>query len=261
MKCVRTLCASHGLHRCAPLLRTAAVRCGAAPAGRSFKNPDFTRVHTLPSPNLHLQDSLTRSFCSSSAARRCWSCGSAAQLFFCSACKAIQPPSEEATYFEILNCDQTFALDIQKLQRRFIELQRSLHPDNFSLKSSTEQGYSEKQSALVNKAFRTLQKPVTRAVYMLQLHGIELEEGTDATADSSFLLEVMEINEKLAESRSREEVDAIGQAVRETLKVLTEQMNTSLNKGNLQSAKELLARMKYFTNLEEKVKEKLTENL
>ncbi|KAI4874918.1 hypothetical protein NFI96_012934 [Prochilodus magdalenae] len=63
--------------------------------------------------------------------------------------------------------DQTFALDIQKLQRRFLELQRSLHPDNFSRKSPTEQGYSEKQSALVNKAFRTLQKPVTRAVYMV----------------------------------------------------------------------------------------------
>ncbi|KAI4897413.1 hypothetical protein NFI96_029981 [Prochilodus magdalenae] len=47
----------------------------------------------------------------------------------------------------------------------------------------------------------------------------------------------------------------------ETLKDLTEQMNTSLNKGDLLSAKELLARMKYFTNLEEKVKEKLTENL
>lgn len=113
----------------------------------------------------------------------------------------------------------------------------------------------------MNKAYRTLQKPVTRAVYMLQLHGVRLEEGTDATADPNFLLEVMEVNEKLAESQSPEEVDGIGQAVRETLKDLTEQMNTSLNKGDLQSAKELLARMKYFANLEEKVKEKLTEKL
>ncbi|XP_072520867.1 iron-sulfur cluster co-chaperone protein HscB isoform X2 [Salminus brasiliensis] len=267
MNCVRTLCASHGLHKCVPLLKNIASRSCAA-AGTSFvsNNRVYALVHTNRGLNrglnrsLNLQN-LTRTYCSSSAAINCWNCGSSPQLFFCPACKVIQPPNEGATYFEILNCDQTFALDVQQLQRRYLELQRSLHPDNFSLKSSTERGYSERQSALVNKAFRTLQKPLTRAVYMLQLRGVELGEGTDATADPNFLLEVMEVNEKLAESRSREDVNAIGQAVRETLKDLTEQMNTSLNKGDLQSAKDLLARMKYFANLEEKVKEKLTENL
>ncbi|KAF5888313.1 iron-sulfur cluster co-chaperone protein HscB, mitochondrial, partial [Clarias magur] len=126
--------------------------------------------------------------------------------------------------------DQTFALDTQKLQGKYIELQRSLHPDNFSQKSQTEQKYSEEQSSLVNKAYRTLQKPVTRSVYLMHLRGVELESGTDPVADPALLLKVMEVNEKLAGTRSVCEVNTVGQEVQETLKTLNEQMNAALNK-------------------------------
>ncbi|KAK2845386.1 hypothetical protein Q7C36_010240 [Tachysurus vachellii] len=241
MQCVRMLCASH---RCVLNIRSALASC---------RSPEKTL-------QFFRKDSVYCKRCSCSSVRKCWSCGSSAQMFFCSSCNSIQPPQEKATYFEILNCDQTFALDTQELQGKYVELQRSLHPDNFSQKSQTEQRYSEEQSALINKAYRTLQKPLTRSVYLLQLQGVELDEGTDATADPALLLKVMDVNEKLAETQSLDEVRAVGQEVQVTLKNLTEQMNTSLNKGDLKSARELLVQMKYFANLEEKVKEKLREN-
>ncbi|KAK9975242.1 hypothetical protein ABG768_023295 [Culter alburnus] len=200
-----------------------------------------------------------RSFSTVTLHRLCWNCGSSAELFFCSSCNAIQPADDKTNYFDIMNCEQRFSLDTQKLQKRYLELQRSLHPDHFGQKSLKEQEYSEEQSALVNKAYRTLQKPLSRAVYMLELQGVLLKEGADATADPAFLLEVMEINESLAETRSQDEVNAIGRLVREKLKDLTEQMNSSLNKGDLLTAKGLLAQMKYFTNIEEKVKDRITE--
>ncbi|TSU24203.1 Iron-sulfur cluster co-chaperone protein HscB, mitochondrial [Bagarius yarrelli] len=158
----------------------------------------------------------------------------------------------------LLFIEQKFALDTQKLQGKYIELQRSLHPDNFSQKSQTEQRYSEEQSALINKAYRTLQKPLTRSVYLLR--GVELDEGTDSTVDPALLVKIMEVNEKLAETQCLNEVNAVGQEVQVTLKDLTERMNTALDKGDLESAREILIRMKYFANLEEKVKEKLREN-
>ncbi|XP_058230483.1 iron-sulfur cluster co-chaperone protein HscB isoform X2 [Hemibagrus wyckioides] len=221
MQCVRMLCASH---RCVLNICNTVASCTAP--GKTLKDAVyFKRAKSLLNLNLR------RSLCSCSSVRKCWSCGSSAQLFFCSSCNTIQPPHEKATYFEILNCDQTFALDTQKLQGKYIELQRSLHPDNFSQKSQ------------------------------LQLRGVELDEGTDSAADPALLLKVMEVNEKLAETQSLDEVNAVGQEVQVTLKNLTEQMNSSLNKGDLQSAREILAQMKYFANLEEKVKEKLRENL
>ncbi|XP_017307902.1 iron-sulfur cluster co-chaperone protein HscB [Ictalurus punctatus] len=246
-------------HRCVPNLQNICSAMASCPG----KTPRFVRKYCLHFKKVKclLTLSSSRCLCSCSSVRKCWSCGSSAQLFFCSSCNSIQPPNDKATYFEILNCDQTLALDTRKLQGKYIELQRCLHPDNFGQKSQTEQKYSEEQSALVNKAYRTLQKPLTRSVYLLQLRGVELEEGTDSTADPSLLLKIMEVNEKLAETQSLDEVNAVDREVQVTLKNLTEQMNASLNKGDLQTAREILTRMKYFANLEEKVKEKLRENL
>ncbi|XP_062874358.1 iron-sulfur cluster co-chaperone protein HscB [Trichomycterus rosablanca] len=254
MQCSRFFSVSNRLLKHVQTFYSSVTPCFSPP-----HTPDRTNVHNVKDFTRYLTvNSCRRSFCSSG--RKCWNCGSSAHLFFCSSCKSIQPPDQSLNYFHIFNCDQIFNLDTQKLQRRFLELQRSLHPDNFSQKSQTEQRYSEEQSALVNKAYRTLQKPLTRSVYMLRLKGVELEEGTDAAADPALLLQVMEFNEKLAEARNLNEVDAVGEEVRATLRNLTEQMNASLIKGDLQAAKELLARMKYFSNLEEKVKEKVAQS-
>ncbi|KAI9526500.1 hypothetical protein NQZ68_039176 [Dissostichus eleginoides] len=158
-----------------------------------------------------------------------------------------------------MDCDYKFSLDSHKLQKRYLHLQRFLHPDNFSQKSVEEQAYSESYSALVNKAYHTLLKPLSRGLYMLELKGMVIEEGTDSGADPEFLMELMEINEALDEVKTPEEANKIGQHTKGKLAVLTKEIDAALLKGELQSAKALLAQMKYFANIEEKVKEKLSE--
>ncbi|KAM6930983.1 iron-sulfur cluster co-chaperone protein HscB [Xenentodon cancila] len=192
----------------------------------------------------------------------CWNCKQLLEktpAFFCSSCKAVQPPREETTFFKIMDCDYTFTLDTQKLQTRYLQLQRSLHPDNFSQKSVKEQEYSESQSALVNKAYKTLLKPLSRGLYMLELEGMRLEEGTDSGADSDLLMELMEINEALDEAQTPEKATEIGQDTKGKLAELTEQIEAALHEGDLHGAKALLVQMKYFANIEEKVKEKLSK--
>ncbi|KAJ7993711.1 hypothetical protein DPEC_G00257510 [Dallia pectoralis] len=203
--------------------------------------------------------SLLRTFSTATVKLNCWNCGHAVEqtpVFFCLSCKFVQPPDEGASYFQIMDCDQTFALDTQRLQKRYLELQRTLHPDNYSQKTVKEQVFSEYQSALVNKAYRTLLKPLSRGLYMLELQGVLLEEGSDPGADPTFLMELMEINEALDGARSQKETDKIGAATKEKLKDLTERIEASLRKGELQAAKALLVQMKYFANIEERVKEK-----
>uniref|UniRef100_A0AAQ4RC04 HscB mitochondrial iron-sulfur cluster cochaperone n=1 Tax=Gasterosteus aculeatus aculeatus TaxID=481459 RepID=A0AAQ4RC04_GASAC len=213
-----------------------------------------------------------RSFCTGQVQVRCWKCEQpldANPAFFCTSCNVIQPPEEDASYFKTMDCDFTFSVDTQKLQRRYLQLQRALHPDNFSQKSVTEQEYSESHSALVNKAYQTLLKPLSRGLYMLELEGIRTEEGTDPGADPRFLAELMEINEALDGALTPEDAEEIGRHTKELelfssplagkLAVLTEAIDAALLEGELQAAKALLAQMKYFANIEEKVKEKLSE--
>ncbi|XP_036383071.1 iron-sulfur cluster co-chaperone protein HscB [Megalops cyprinoides] len=216
----------------------------------------FRSSHTIV-----YRDSLSRTFCTVSEIRSCWKCGVPVHLtpaFFCPACKVIQAPEEHANYFDIMDCDKSFALDTQRLQKRYLHLQRSLHPDNFSRKTQKEQEYSEIQSALVNKAYKTLLKPLSRGLYMLELGGVHLEEGTDISADPGFLLEIMEINERLEETQTKEEVNGIGSSIQGRVEDLIEKINASFKKGDLQSAKVLIVEMKYFANIQEKVKERLS---
>uniref|UniRef100_A0A3Q3X9I8 J domain-containing protein n=1 Tax=Mola mola TaxID=94237 RepID=A0A3Q3X9I8_MOLML len=192
-----------------------------------------------------------RNYCTGPVKLKCWNCKQPLErtpAFFCLSCKVIQPPGEGTSYFKIMDCDYAFTLDTQKLQRRYVQLQRSLHPDNFSQRSVEEQKYSEIQSALVNKAYKTLLKPLSRGLYMLELEGMRIDEGTDSEAGPEFLMELMEINEALDEAQMPEEANKIGRDMKGNRFI-----------GDLRAARALLAQMKYYANIEEKVKEKLSE--
>uniref|UniRef100_A0A8C4ETY2 HscB mitochondrial iron-sulfur cluster cochaperone n=1 Tax=Dicentrarchus labrax TaxID=13489 RepID=A0A8C4ETY2_DICLA len=184
-----------------------------------------------------------RNYCTGRVKVSCWNCK--------------QPLDKTPAFFCMSFCEQNVSRD--HLQKRYLQLQRSLHPDNFSRKSVREQEYSEIQSALVNKAYTTLLKPLSRGLYMLELKGMHIEEGTDSGADSEFLMELMEINEALDEAQTPEEANKIGRDTKGKLTDLTKEIDDALLKGELQTAKALLAQMKYYANIEEKVKEKLSE--
>ncbi|XP_040587438.1 iron-sulfur cluster co-chaperone protein HscB isoform X2 [Mesocricetus auratus] len=107
-----------------------------------------------------------------SNAGQCWNCGRAGGVesgdgFFCEHCRALQPPDPTRDYFSLMNCHRSFRVDVMKLQHRYQQLQRLVHPDFFSQKSQTEKYFSEKHSTLVNDAYKTLQAPLSRGLYLL----------------------------------------------------------------------------------------------
>uniref|UniRef100_A0A8D0PWW5 Iron-sulfur cluster co-chaperone protein HscB n=1 Tax=Sus scrofa TaxID=9823 RepID=A0A8D0PWW5_PIG len=190
---------------------------------------------------------------------RCWNCGGLGgplrgDQFFCPQCRALQPPDPARDYFSLMDCNHSFRVDTSKLQHRYQELQRIVHPDFFSQRSQTEKDFSEKHSTLVNDAYKTLLAPLSRGLYLLKLHGIEIPEGTDHEMDSQFLMEIMEINEKLAEAQSETAMNEIESVVRAKQKELTDNVSRAFERDDFEKAKELLTKMRYFSNIEEKIK-------
>ncbi|XP_006001117.1 iron-sulfur cluster co-chaperone protein HscB [Latimeria chalumnae] len=201
--------------------------------------------------------------CASSEPPACWKCrwsgtrdGGPEPQFFCPACGALQPPDESRSYFHVLGCEKSFSVDVPKLQQNYKSLQRSLHPDHFSQKSQTERDLSEEQSALVNHAYRILLKPLSRGLYMLDLEGLALEEGTGTEMEFGFLSEVMKINENLSEAQTQAEIREIGNFVGAKLEELIEDVGEAFEQGDLKKARDCLAQMKYFSNILDKVKER-----
>ncbi|XP_010077556.1 PREDICTED: iron-sulfur cluster co-chaperone protein HscB, mitochondrial, partial [Pterocles gutturalis] len=119
-----------------------------------------------------------------------------------------------------------------------------------------EQFYSEQHSSLINEAYQTLLQPLSRGLYLLELNGVEPVQETDSEADSVFLTEIMEINEKLAEPKNDYILEEIETLIKVKQEELTKEVTAAFERDDLQEAKKLLAKMKYFANLEDKLKDK-----
>lgn len=97
------------------------------------------------------------------------------------------------TFFELLNQEPSYSMDLQSLECEFIEAQKRVHPDN-----CIDNPEAHHQSALINQAYMTLKDPFKRAVYYLSLYGILMDE--TSKIPSEFLMQQMEIRERLESS-------------------------------------------------------------
>jgi molecular chaperone HscB len=76
-------------------------------------------------------------------------------------------------YFTLFGLPVSYTLSQEQLAVRYQDLQRQYHPDKFASASAAEQLASVQQSATINQAWQTLRHPLTRAEYLLSLHGYD----------------------------------------------------------------------------------------
>ena len=146
-----------------------------------------------------MEDLVHRPAQPSSAA--CWHCGaSAGPALFCPDCGALQPFPADTDYFSALGIPRDPALDRQALNQRYYELSRQLHPDRHQTSAPPARAASAANTALINRAFRTLRDPVERGRYWLQLRGA----GADArqtTVPVNLAALVFDVQEQLEQLR------------------------------------------------------------
>jgi molecular chaperone HscB len=106
-------------------------------------------------------------------------------------------------YFQLFDLPRKLSIDPFRLEQRFYELSRKLHPDRFLRAKPDERERSQEASAQLNDAYRTLRNPVARAEYLLKLQGREAEGPPQPPPE--LLAEVFELNEALEEVREGHE--------------------------------------------------------
>lgn len=102
-----------------------------------------------------------------------------------------------ANYFELFEIPVSYDVDFSKIQHQYRRLQQAVHPDKYVSASSQERRISMQQTSFINQALHTLKHPVERAVYLLQLKGVDFSMDNQTTMDAAFLMEQMEVREKL----------------------------------------------------------------
>jgi len=166
--------------------------------------------------------------------------------------------SAKRNHFELFGLPLSFELDHAQLSARYRDLQSAAHPDRFANASDHERRLSMEHATNINEAFNTLRLPLSRAQYMLELAGV-VDEGESNTAmDPMFLMEQMELRERLAEVRDHSdpltEANAILTLIGEQLKALGEAISGCFAEGgseSLQQASELVRKMQFLRRIEE----------
>lgn len=163
------------------------------------------------------------------------------------------------TYFELYNIPVTFFPDATTIKKKFYELSRKYHPDFFSNATELEKNEVLEKSSLINKAFKILTNSDEIIKYILEIKGYIIAD-EKYKLPSSFLMEVMELNEQLMGAKIenneatltniKSQISNFQSAIYETVQQIMEhyQENNSSKKELLQ-VKEYYYKKKYLNRI------------
>ena len=102
-------------------------------------------------------------------------------------------------YFDFFEIPVAFEIDVTALRTAYYKNSKRFHPDFHTLSDETQQAEMLEQSTLNNQAFQTLSDRDKRIRYILQINDMLGDEGNQPALPQEFLMEMMDINEKLME--------------------------------------------------------------
>ncbi len=166
-------------------------------------------------------------------------------------------------YFSLFDLPVSFSVDLNELESRYRDLQRSLHPDRYASASDQERRISVQQTAYLNEAFHTLRDIPRRARYLLELKGIDFDDEKDTHFDGAFLMQQMELREELEAiaqagdpleniSRFLVKLEQYRQAMYAELKSLFADETSE----NLQAAKQTVQKIRFLNRLQQEAEER-----
>ena len=128
----------------------------------------------------------------------------------CPACGKLQAP-RATDYFAYLGIPRAYHVDAEKLSEVLRDKSRKFHPDRFARAEPRERTHSLQHTTLLNDAVRTLRDPQRRAEYLLGLYGLRAgrNDRERAKMEPSFLMEMMEVRESLADAKSAKDPSAL----------------------------------------------------
>ena len=125
-------------------------------------------------------------------------------------------------HFELFGLEPGYALEAERLERAYREIQARIHPDRFAHAGDAERRASMEWTTRVNEAYRTLRDPVARAEsyrilrspvqrarYLLELNGVDAALETNTAMPADFLTRQLELREALEEAEAKKDPGAL----------------------------------------------------
>ncbi len=164
-------------------------------------------------------------------------------------------------FFTLFGLPRRFELDERALEAAFHDLQTEVHPDRYAHLPEADKRRSMQWATRVNEGFRTLRKPLARAMYLLELAGVDAGLETNTAMSPEFLMEQMEWREAVEEARAAGEVDELEhlhQRLRQHGREMLAGLQQALDQqGDLEAAAETVRRLMFVEKLQHEIDDAL----
>jgi molecular chaperone HscB len=160
-------------------------------------------------------------------------------------------------HFELFGLEPGYALEPERLERAYREIQAKIHPDRFAQASDAEKRASMQWTTRVNEAYRTLKSPVERARYLLELNGVDVAFETNTAMPPEFLGRQLELREALELAQREKNAEALDR-LRTELRSEEEELKTALGetidaKRDYAAAAGLVRKLKFLDRLDAEI--------
>lgn len=166
--------------------------------------------------------------------------------------------------FALFDLPVAFQVDSALLNERYLALQKSLHPDNFSAASAQEQRLAIQKSAEINDALRILKDPITRADSIIALNTGKTENPEEkSNNDIDFLMQQMEWRETLENIENRKDTDeltAFAQEINQIRHAILSELSTALTEQQWDIARAITDKLRFIKKLQTEI-ERVEETL
>ena len=171
----------------------------------------------------------------------------------------MQSPDLNQTYFELFGLAPAFALDRDQLLAAQQGLQSNYHPDRHVNENDRDRRLSVQIASWINQAYETLQDPVKRSRYLLEISGADIPDDSTTTADSEFLMEQIELREAVDACRQADDGLEQSQHIEDRLTQrateLADEFVACFEADDLSSAVTLSRKMQFIQRIQQQLDE------
>ena len=157
-------------------------------------------------------------------------------------------------HFARLGLPAALDLDAGALDKAYFARQREWHPDRFVGKPAEQRAKASVEAAGLNDAYRTLKDPLSRAVYLAGLNGVELPGDGKTIDDPELLMEAMEAREELHEAGSIAVVDTLAVQAREEMQKALAGLGELFLANDKPAIRKALLRLRYLDKFAEEAR-------
>lgn len=138
-------------------------------------------------------------------------------------------------YFDFFSLPTQYALNLDQLEKQYLNIQQTSHPDKLAKKTADERYNALSHSIEANNAYTTLKDPLLRAKHLLSLQNINIDQEIRANTPTSLLQQSFMDRENLEETDDIDDLRTMLAQAKNDIKKIEQALTKEFQANNIQN--------------------------